>query len=123
MNPHKQFTWLLISSLAIVAVLGLALSSPTSAIGQARSTPTRVPPGPRTLPPGIRLTPTPVPVQATQPAQGNPENTTTPTPVILLPKSGGSMGGGDEGLGLVAVAGLGLFALGLILTRRRSRTE
>ena len=121
MNAHKQFTWLLISSLAIVAVFGLALSSPSSAVGQARSTPTRVPPGPRTLPPGIRLTPTPVP--PTQPAQGNPEGTTTPTPVILLPKSGGSLDGGDQGLGLVAVAGLGLFALGLILTRRRSRTE
>jgi len=121
MNAHKGFTWLLISSLAIVAVFGLALSSPSSAISQARSTPIRVPPGPRTLPPGIRLTPTPVPVQATQPSQGNPEGTTTPTPVILLPKSGGSIGG-DQGLGFVAVVGLGLFALGLILTRRRSRT-
>ena len=31
-------------------------------------------------------------------------------------------GMGDQGLGFVAVVGLGLFALGLILTRRRSRT-
>jgi len=120
MHTHKRFSGLLIGSLLIVAVLGLALSSPPRVVGQNQSTPTHVPPPPRTIPPGLRITPTPVSVKPTsKPPSENP-NTPTPLPTPgLLPVAGSPTGGAGRGLDFIIVGGgVGLLALGLILARR-----
>lgn len=119
MNNHHRLTWTLIGGLLIVMLLGLALSSPSRAIGQSENPPTHVPPPPRTLPPGIRSTPVPQAAQKTPRPPSENLNTPTPVPVIMLPISGGSTGGADHLLSFVLIGGgLGLLALALRVARR-----
>lgn len=120
MNTHKRSTWLFIGGLLIAMTLGLLLGSPSRAFSQGEGTPTHVPPPPRTLPPGIRLTPVPATAQNTpRPPSGG---STTPTPIptpVLLPVSGNPTSGTSQALGLVAVvSGLGLVVVSFIRARR-----
>lgn len=122
MIDHKRRTWLLIGGLLFALMFGLALISPSPVVGQGGGTPTHEPPPPRTLPPGIRLTPEPSKAENTPQPPSNPTDTLTPTPIVMLPVSGGSTGGADQSLSLVFVlGGLGLCGLG-VAWARRSRT-
>jgi len=124
MIDHKRRTWLLVGGLLLMLMFGLALVSPSRAVGQGEGTPTHEPLPPRTVPPGIRQTPEPSQAENTPqpPPPSNPSDTLTPTPVVMLPVAGGTTGGADQGLSLVfVVGGLALCALG-VAWARRSRT-
>ena len=120
MKAHKRYTWLLIGSLLVAMMLGLTLGSPSRVAGQGEGTPTHMPPPPRTLPPGIRLTPVPAGAQNTP--QPPSEKVVTPTPIPTpanLPVAGSPTNGRGLDLGVVAlVSGLGLIAVGLAQIRR-----
>ncbi len=124
MNVHKRYVWLLSASLLVLVALGLSVGLPQQAVAQGASTPTHVPPPPRTLPPGIRLTP--VPQNQSTPTPQPSENLSTPTPMptpVNLPVSGSPASSMDPRPGLMMLMGcIALFAAGLVLARR-SRTR
>jgi hypothetical protein len=120
MNRYPRNAWLAFSVFFFVALLALALGSPSPAVGQEQ-TPTLVPPPPRTVPPGLRTTPTPVPPTV---VPGNPESP-VPTLIAALPVTGGSTPRTDQIFYLfLMLSGLGLFATGLGLRlARHSRAK
>lgn len=125
MDARTRYTWIVTGCLLVMAMAGLALGTPSHAVAQTQDTPTYSAPPPRTLPPGLRATPTPEPVKPPPgPTSAAPADTPTPLPTPgLVPVSGGSERAEGSNNVFVVLVGAGILLLALSAIGHRRLDE